>query len=646
MDDKTYAEEISSGIGGYISQFAQLGDTYDVMYSSEGLLSAMLGAGGGAGQHGLVSHSAFGPLGHETQIKEVNPETGEVEFKKDAKGNVMTRKMSAFEQENYENGIAFSKAKANILADLKYVNDNMNKLKKVVNSTTMSKGERDSKAQNIKDRMFNFNAYNTVRNGGAEFMRGSFNEILNTDNEKSVGEEMKKDLQEGQQQLQQMEQQMAKDPESIDPKEVEELRESLIQLEKTYKTTGGQTAAQRKGLSESKEDNEYKKTAQEALDRLNRYEKIYGQIMNEFDYNDDETAFFSRFAFNLKVQADSGRERVKKSAKRIKDYKESMLSSFEAIDESASRSATIADIISTQAKIDASVQAIDNKFGLMKDIAKGEGTDEYDDAIEQLIIFYDDVVKKHFNEDSTPDVLKKALIKAYKKDFQSGKAKLYDGELKRLRKKRDELMEGVIKIENNEDLGLGVGRIEDFQDLLNEEKAEKAKIEADIAPHVANLAEVEAALQEGNIQAEMLEKKYQELRKSKGRKAFLGTAKKYFNKLQEMIEDSVNGKPDTKEGEVTDEDTDTSQSDTKDIDPDDKGTTPPDPDDKDYDPFRFYNDPSKTSPAEIQVLSELMDSLMKISNTDGGIPMNEFMKAYNGALLEISKRVGSDITTS
>jgi hypothetical protein len=128
MSDEQYADRMVDGLAGYFLQFDEFGKSISSAMSAEGALSAVLGAVGGAGQHGIIANIPM----HKSAVREFNEETGEYDYVRDDQGEIKYERKSANQQQKEEKEMAFKQAQHNIIADLKYIKERNDSLKQVV----------------------------------------------------------------------------------------------------------------------------------------------------------------------------------------------------------------------------------------------------------------------------------------------------------------------------------------------------------------------------------------------------------------------------------------------------------------------------------------------------------------------------------
>lgn len=276
----------------------------DTIFSSEAGLNFVLGAVGGIGQTAAMEHIPFNKT--YKRDSEGNPIP-----KKDANGEVIPgqfetefKSMSALQQD------AKFKKYADYIntftSDLENSFNLSNDLKSLTEQRTkgeITPEEYEVKSAKIKNDLFNTSLFKSLYEGTSGDLSARFDEIAKLDNETDLADKIKEETQEEVNKLNEV-------INSTESTEEEKTNASkrLTEISNLIADNTGVTEAMKMGLANSKEDNEYKVKALKSKDTIVRRTKMYNDLLDRFNYGDEETFNLAHYVFGMDVRLEDLRE--------------------------------------------------------------------------------------------------------------------------------------------------------------------------------------------------------------------------------------------------------------------------------------------------------------------------------------------------
>jgi hypothetical protein len=227
-------------------------------FTEEGALNFLLGAIGGAGQ--TVALNYINP------IKDV--ETGKTSIF-NSRANIQVAEEKAYKKNYLQN----------LINTFEEVESNAEELKR------LTKEGKFEEAETAKQRMFDaVNSYH-VSNGSSQAFKETFKQIAQTDNTTDLGEQLQPEIDKIDQQLVQLQQSGVT---QID-KNYQALLDQKVALENQKKQLSGVTPAMQEGLTDSKEDNDYKQIALSKINEIEQLETEYKKIKDYYGSDYDQS---------------------------------------------------------------------------------------------------------------------------------------------------------------------------------------------------------------------------------------------------------------------------------------------------------------------------------------------------------------------
>jgi DNA repair exonuclease SbcCD ATPase subunit len=306
--------------------------------------------------------------------------------------------------------------------------------------------------EQIRNELLDFQIYKSLRSGTADFLTGSFEKIAKLNNTDPIASKYEKAIKGLDSQINMLQSELdnMQDSDDIEIQEqnlaeaqqleqdIQTLQEEKEMFEEKLAQEGGMTEAMKAGMADSRNDNEYKKRAEDAIKKMKRYEELFKETQRLFNYGDKDSADLAQHAFELKIKADSNRAIVDRQRQEINEFKEDVRQMAEVVSAEQEEIAWLTDLVEIQSKIDGMKQSF-GKNTLTKELSADPDSTEYKEAINKLMQKYPKLVKEHFKKGSTIETLHRALRDKYEADLLKQGTEFYDGKIKQLIKQRDEL---------------------------------------------------------------------------------------------------------------------------------------------------------------------------------------------------------------
>ena len=288
--EKTGIEEGQEGrTHGFLNQLGQLENYFKRTMDSEGALNFVMGAIAGPLQHTLAANLPIHRIETGSKVDEegklILDEQGkeQKQYVPGVLGTNLVRKQTVnqFGANEY-----FTKIKDKIVADY-------TELARVQKEIDYAVATGNSVlADSLREQLFNVANLNSVKMGFGESMKETYRSILNLDNTRSPLDEKKETVAQLTEQLQQ-----AKDK----GEDTTELEANLKSLTEDIPITPDVTPAMKLNMTDSRENNDYKKKAEDAIKTLDELQSIHDTVMKKYgsDMNmDPENQHVSDMIFN------------------------------------------------------------------------------------------------------------------------------------------------------------------------------------------------------------------------------------------------------------------------------------------------------------------------------------------------------------
>jgi hypothetical protein len=264
------------------SMFSQLGELekyFDRTMNAEGAYAAALGFIGGAGTTAFVDYvplSRVNAVGEDGKYipktasdggDKIDPKTNKTLYKKQWVNGV-TRRYNG--QVDHMNSLAEALAKDATWFDQKHT-----ELKSAVLAGN------PIEATKVRNQMMDVTNLAAVANGLGENVKEMYNQILETDNTTDVGTKRVAEIDE---QIENIQKNRELEPDVIQ-QQVQALEAERTKAEALV----GKTSAMIAGLTDSKENNDYKKLATRANKRIDLMNEAYKEAESDFGYDDSDS---------------------------------------------------------------------------------------------------------------------------------------------------------------------------------------------------------------------------------------------------------------------------------------------------------------------------------------------------------------------
>lgn len=269
------------GLGDMLSD---LDSFFDDTMNAQGGLSFALGAVGGVAQTVLLDHIPAhtmyqDTLGNYTDRKFDGEVTPEGKFKKTI---VSSHFRNVVGGRKY-----FENIKDKLLADFTRIDELNADLAKALEQ------KNGLKAQQAKMKLFDAGALNAVQLGIGDPFIKQYEAIAKIDNIKSLSQNLQPQMSELDDMI---------DAEQ-DPTKKAELEDQADTLYEQYEALVGVTEAMKKGFATSPKDNEYQKKAQQAIEDVKEYSKMWEDIQKKHLTGEEWDAHYADYLFNKQVES-------------------------------------------------------------------------------------------------------------------------------------------------------------------------------------------------------------------------------------------------------------------------------------------------------------------------------------------------------
>jgi hypothetical protein len=404
MDDKEFAELDYNNYLAYFNQFKQLGNFAQDVFTEEGALNFVLGALGGIAQSGAMQYAM--PI----KVAERDQKTGEII--KNADGTAKMKWTTARRNEIFQEQTAFNKLQNSVVGDLKRFNELSTKLNSLITSTdtSISQDEKERMIEDVRQELFDLEAYRSIRNGTAEYLKGTFEYIGGLDNSTPLSK--------NQEYIDKLESIKAKIDEELEKPESERDDDRLKLMNGTKERiekamlNPEMTQAMYEGYAEKPNTDTHKKRSEIAIKEIDNYTKMYHDVMSRYNYGDEETQGLAATLFDLKIQVNTRKRRVEKNKELIERQKKELQDNFRL--PYGKINDALAEAVSIQAEIEAIEQEIEDINETMDDIVLKKSPEQYEVYIDGLMKKYPGVLANGKAQGKTKKQIERQLIEKEK----------------------------------------------------------------------------------------------------------------------------------------------------------------------------------------------------------------------------------------
>jgi hypothetical protein len=529
MTDKEFAESEYDSYLGYFNQFKQLSNFAKDVLTEEGALNFVLGAVGGIGQSGAMRYLA------PVKVAERNEQTGEII--KNADGTPKMRWMRSRANEIFQERTAFNRMQNSVVGDLKRFKELSTKLNDLVTSTdnSISQEERERMIEDVRQELFDLEAYRSVRNGTSDYLKGTFEYIGTLDNTNPLSKSQKY-IDKLENIKAKIEEELTKPDDQKDNDKLNLMVDTKDRLEAAMNNPE-MTEAMYEGYAEKPNTDTHKKRSEIAIKEIDNYTKMYHDVMSKYNYGDEETSGLAETLFDLKLQVNTRKRRVDKNKEKIQRKKEELQkrfnSSFGAIDDA------LAEATSIQAEIESIEQEIEDINETMDDITLKKSPEQYNAYIDSLMKKYPTIVTEGKAQRKTKKQIERQLVEKEKYNIQQ-KEKNLSEKRSNLQSKKWELLKQSFneqQLKNADLLALQIAL--KSEEELNKELEEYTKtmnieIEKFNAQLDNDLLKYHKQITKDELDTQFLMDEYAKLASSKGRKEFVENSKAFFERIKEL----------------------------------------------------------------------------------------------------------------
>ena len=541
MDKDVYDKEgYTSGLTGYLKQFNQLGNYIDDVAGAEGASAMFWGALMGGGQK-LATDNI--PLYKYDKVDDQG------NYILNEKGERVKERMSSRAQQNRMNEVVVNRAKMTLAEDLRSIQSVVDEM------TELQRNEKGHPESYIKDRMealqtklFNMEAYRSVRDGKADYLINTFKSIAETDNTRPYAEKLQQLNNKIDTDISKLEGKLAKlKPESPEAKKISQQIEALNKRkannENIISMAGTMTEAAFKGFTDKSHDDSFKDKAKQAVSDLEAAKKEYDDVMYRYNYGDEETKSYAEHIYHSKVNIRDLRKKLDRAKKDIETTVNERRKQFD--DTSADGSANFNEAINHYNNIKGLELAIEKEIEEHESSMRSIMSRGKVSAIEKFKLKYPEKFAQLFavHGDDTESLVK-GLIEH---DIEKRKERIekYKERIKDETKKQQEELKRILEFkEGSEDL------VFDEETLKSIEEQFKKKIEDAHTSLNEQEAQQKAELFKVEEHLNNQEKDLAEIMSSKGRDQFIKNFKDFIKKYRKAIEDEMNKEEDSAKEEA------------------------------------------------------------------------------------------------
>lgn len=294
---------------GLKDMLSDLDSFFDDTMNAQGGLSFVLGAVGGVAQTVLLDHIPMhtmykDTLGNYTDRKFDGEVTPEGKFKKAIKSSYFRNVVGG--RKYFEN------VKDKLVEDISRIDEFNADLAKAIEQ------KNGLKAQQIRMKLFDAGAINAVQLGIGDPFIKQYENIAKIDNVKSLSQNLESQLDELE---------AAADGEQ-DPAKKQEIEAQLDQLTEQYNSLLGVTEAMKKGFATSPKDNDYQKKAQQAIEDVKEYSKMWEDIQKKHLTGEEWDSHYADYLFNKKVESRRRNNIIKEVERVLNEAEAKRVQSF------------------------------------------------------------------------------------------------------------------------------------------------------------------------------------------------------------------------------------------------------------------------------------------------------------------------------
>jgi hypothetical protein len=522
MEDEEFAKYEYNNWMAYINQFEQLSNFTKDVYTEEGALNFVLGALGGIGQTAVMKNLM------PTKVPQRDPNTGQIITDKTTDEPLYKWTNAIGAKKMQEEG-AFTRLQTSVVSDLKKFNElskDLNTL--VLNPDGLPQHELEHAIEQKRQELFDLEAYRSIKNGTAEYLKGTFNYIANIDNTTQLGK--------NQEYIDKLANINNKIEEELDKPEAEQNDELLNSMQNTKKSLESamanpqMTQAIYEGYAEAPGTDLHKKRAEKAIEEIDDYTRIYHDVMSRYNYGDEETAGLAQGLWNLKIGISSNKRKTERNKGLIERLKEKVKK------ESSSGLNKVTDTLLEAAIKQAEIEAIEKQlieteeFVDDVELARKKKTPvQYQEYINSLKAKYPTVVSNAAATKKSNKQLEHALLRREKDELNKRVKDLKD-RLLTLEKEKMTILEnenaslGIFGDQSKDQLDLNIAKFNEEINKINGSIDNKFK-------------EYYEGILKNELDNEILTDEYIKISSSKGRKEFVANSKAFHERMRALAKE-------------------------------------------------------------------------------------------------------------
>jgi len=527
MSDKEFAESEYDSYLGYFNQFKQLGNFAKDVFTEEGALNFVLGAFGGFAQSGAMRYLA------PVKVVERNEQTGEMI--KNADGTPKMKWTRSIVNERTQERIAFNRMQNSVVGDLKRFKELSTKLNNLVTSTdnSISQDEKERMIEDVRQELFDLEAYRSVRNGTADYLKGTFEYIGGLDNTTQLGKNQEYiDKLEGIKAR--IEEENQKPDGERDDDKIKLMNATKERLEAAMQNPQ-MTQAMYEGYAEKPNTDSHKKRSEIAIKEIDNYTKMYHDVMSRYNYGDEETSGLAETLFNLKLENNTRKRKLERNKQKIETYKKKVQENIES--QFGDLDLSLADAVSIQAEIEALEQELSEIDDTADDIIAKKSTDQYTSYVDSLMKKYPTIVSEGKARGKSKKQIERQLIEKERYNVSKQKENINNKISTLIDKKYQKLKESfeINKVKDSEFMALvyATKSEEELNKELEDYIQKKEEQLKNFNTQLDNeLVKYYRLINQDELDIQILMEEYTKLSSSIGRKEFVENGKAFFERIK------------------------------------------------------------------------------------------------------------------
>lgn len=527
MSDKEFAESEYDSYLGYFNQFKQLGNFAKDVFTEEGALNFVLGAFGGLAQSGAMRYLA------PVKVVERNEQTGEMI--RNADGTPKMKWTRSIVNERNQERIAFNRMQNSVVGDLKRFKELSTKLNDLVTSTdnSISQDEKERMIEDVRQELFDLEAYRSIRNGTADYLKGTFEYIGGLDNTTQLGKNQEYiDKLEGIKAR--IDEENQKPDGERDDDKIKLMNATKERLEAAMQNPQ-MTQAMYEGYAEKPNTDSHKKRSEIAIKEIDNYTKMYHDVMSRYNYGDEETSGLAETLFNLKLENNTRKRKLERNKQKIETYKKKVQENIES--QFGDLDLSLADAVSIQAEIEALEQELSEIDDTADDIIAKKSTDQYTSYVDSLMKKYPTIVSEGKARGKSKKQIERQLIEKERYNVSKQKENINNKISTLIDKKYQKLKESfeINKVKDSEFMALVYAT--KSEEELNKELEEYIKNKEEQLKNFNTQLDNELVkyyrlINQDELDIQILMEEYTKLSSSIGRKEFVENGKAFFERIK------------------------------------------------------------------------------------------------------------------